>query len=68
MLSVYVRSIEHPIDRDAFAERLAKALNFSVAAADVLIDEQLLPDVCLSESSVRAPYKSSSTSAPPFPL
>jgi len=58
VLSVHVRSTEHAIDRDAFAARLANALNYSVAAADVLVDVQLLPDVCLSEASVRATFKS----------
>lgn len=54
VFSVYVRSTKHAIDSDAFAEQLASGLNYSVAAADVHVDVQPLPDVCLLESSVRA--------------
>ena len=54
VFSVYVRSTEHATDSDVLAERLASGLNYSVAAADVLVDVHPLPDVCLLESSVRA--------------
>ena len=56
VLSVYARNTEHVVDHDVFATRLASGLNNSVAAADVFVDVQLLPDVCLAESSVRAPF------------
>ena len=56
VLSVYLGSTEHVVDREAFATQLASGLNNSVAAADVFVDVQLLPDVCLAESSVRAPF------------
>ena len=38
---MYVRSTEETIDQGSFAERLASALNYSVVAAEVLVDVQL---------------------------
>ena len=57
VLSMFVRGAEQAVDQAYFAERLAIALNCTVAAADIRMNVQPLPDVCLSESSVRATLK-----------
>ena len=49
-------SSEEAVDQETFAEQLASALNYSVAAAEVLVEVRLLPDVCNSEASVRAAF------------
>ena len=53
VLSLFVRRTEQVFDQNAFADRLASALNYSVAASEVHVDVQRLPYVCLSEASVR---------------
>ena len=54
---MFVRSTDQGVDRENFADRLASALNYSVAAAEIRVDLQLLPDVCLSERSVRDTFE-----------
>ena len=57
VLSLFVRRTEQAFDQNIFADRLASALNYSVAASEVRVNVQLLPYVCLAEASVHASFK-----------
>ena len=57
VLSLFVRRTEQAFDTNVFADRLAMALNYSVAASEVRVDVQRLPYVCLSEVSVRTTFE-----------